>query len=59
MLPPLNTPIAQVLTEIKNEDFLKWPRKIKTNPLRRNKNKYFEFHKDYGHNTEDYFLLKG
>ena len=44
--------------EIKNEDFIKWPGKIKTNPLRRNKNKYCEFHKDHGHNNEDCFHLK-
>ena len=33
LLPPLNVPIAQVLMDIKNEKFVKWPRKIKTNPL--------------------------
>ncbi|GFZ02411.1 hypothetical protein Acr_15g0010190 [Actinidia rufa] len=32
VLPPLNTTIAQVLTEIKHEEFVKWPRKIKTDP---------------------------
>ncbi|GFY94124.1 hypothetical protein Acr_09g0005700 [Actinidia rufa] len=46
-----------VLMEIKNEDFVKWPENIKTNPLKRNKNKYYEFHKDHGHNTEDCFQL--
>ncbi|GFZ08936.1 hypothetical protein Acr_20g0007440 [Actinidia rufa] len=55
MIPPLNALVAQVLMEIKNEDFVKWPGKIKTNPLRRNKNKYYEFHKDNGHNTNDCF----
>ncbi|GFZ05554.1 hypothetical protein Acr_17g0011260 [Actinidia rufa] len=58
MLPPLNAPIAQVLMETKNEDFMKCPRKIKTNPFRRNKNKYCEFHNDHGYNTEDCFQLK-
>ena len=58
MLPPLNTSVAQVLMEIKNEDFIKWSGKIKTNLLIRNKNKYCEFHKDHGHNTEDCFQLK-
>ena len=58
VLPPLNTLIAQVLMEIKNEEYIKWPTKIKTNPLRRNKNKYCEFHRDHGHNTEDCFQLK-
>ncbi|PSS08292.1 Sensory neuron membrane protein, partial [Actinidia chinensis var. chinensis] len=31
---------AEVFMEIKNEDFVKWPGKIKTNPLKRNKNKF-------------------
>ena len=44
--------------EIKNEDFVKWSGKIKTNSLQRNKNKYCEFHKDRGHNTEDCFQMK-
>ncbi|GFY89047.1 hypothetical protein Acr_06g0009870 [Actinidia rufa] len=30
ILPPLNTPVAQVLSEIKHEEFVKWPVKIKT-----------------------------
>ncbi|XP_057459250.1 uncharacterized protein LOC130749912 [Actinidia eriantha] len=44
--------------EIKNEDFVKWPKKIKTNLFQRNKNKYYEFYKDHGHNTEKCFQLK-
>ncbi|GFY89053.1 hypothetical protein Acr_06g0009930 [Actinidia rufa] len=32
ILPPLNAPIAQVLSEIKHEEFVKWPEKIKTDP---------------------------
>ena len=41
--------------EIKNEEFVKWLGKIKTNSLKRNKNKYYEFHRDYGYNTKDCF----
>ena len=33
MVPPLNASIAQVFIEIKNEKFVKWPGKNKTNPL--------------------------
>ncbi|GFS34947.1 hypothetical protein Acr_00g0036930 [Actinidia rufa] len=58
MLPPLNAPIAQVLMEIKTKEFVKWTDKIKTKPLKRNKNKYCKFYKDHGHNTEDCFQLK-
>ncbi|GFZ12853.1 hypothetical protein Acr_23g0012380 [Actinidia rufa] len=57
-LPPLNDPVAQVLSEIKHEEFIKWPGKIKTDPQKRNRNKYCEFHRDHGHNTEDCFQLK-
>ena len=32
VLPPHNAPIAQVLTEIKHEKFIKWSEKIKTDP---------------------------
>ncbi|GFZ11313.1 hypothetical protein Acr_22g0007110 [Actinidia rufa] len=34
ILPPLNAPVAQVLSEIKHEEFVKWPGKIKTDPRR-------------------------
>ncbi|XP_057503492.1 uncharacterized protein LOC130787039 [Actinidia eriantha] len=57
-MPPLNAPVAQVLSEIKHEKFIKWPGKIKTDPQKRNRNKYYEFHRDHGYNTEDCFQLK-
>ncbi|GFZ13979.1 hypothetical protein Acr_24g0001690 [Actinidia rufa] len=40
ILPPLNAPVAQVLSKIKHEEFIKWPGKIKTDPQKRNRNKY-------------------
>ena len=43
VLPPFNAPIAQVLTEIKHEKIIKWPKKIKTDPRKGNKKKYFNF----------------
>ncbi|GFZ09950.1 hypothetical protein Acr_21g0005490 [Actinidia rufa] len=58
ILPPLNAPVAQVLSEIKHKEFVKWAGKIKTDPQKRNRNKYCEFHQDHGHNTEDCFQLK-
>ncbi|GFS44989.1 hypothetical protein Acr_00g0093430 [Actinidia rufa] len=58
ILPPLNAPVAQVLSEIKHEEFVKWPGKIKTDPQKRNRNKYCEFYRDHGHNIEDCFQLK-
>ena len=58
ILLPLNASIAKVLTEIKYEKFIKWLGKINTNLNKSKKNKYCEFHRDHGHNTEDYFQLK-
>ncbi|GFY87395.1 hypothetical protein Acr_05g0010340 [Actinidia rufa] len=58
ILPPLNAPVAQVLSKIKHEEFIKWPGKIKTDPQKRNQNKYCEFNQDHRHNTEDCFQLK-
>ncbi|GFS38916.1 hypothetical protein Acr_00g0060170 [Actinidia rufa] len=58
ILPPLNAPVAQVLSEIKHEEFVKWPGKIKADPQKRNRTKYCEFHRDHRHNTEDCFQLK-
>ncbi|GFZ07040.1 hypothetical protein Acr_18g0012100 [Actinidia rufa] len=58
ILLPLNIPIAQMLMKIKNEELVKWTGKIKTDPLKRNKNKYCEFHKNHGQNIEDCFQLK-
>ncbi|GFZ03670.1 hypothetical protein Acr_16g0002940 [Actinidia rufa] len=58
ILPPLNAPVAQVLSKIKHEEFVKWPGKVKTDHQKRNRNKYCEFHWDHGHNTEDCFQLK-
>ncbi|GFY93950.1 hypothetical protein Acr_09g0003960 [Actinidia rufa] len=34
ILPPLNAHVTQVLSEIKHEEFIKWPRKFKTDPRR-------------------------
>ncbi|GFS45972.1 hypothetical protein Acr_00g0099270 [Actinidia rufa] len=44
--------------ENKHEEFVKWPGKIKTDPQKRNMNKYCEFYRDHGHNTANCFQLK-
>ncbi|XP_050249099.1 disease resistance protein Roq1-like [Quercus robur] len=43
---------------IKDEHYLKWPRPLHSSPNVRDKNKYCRFHKDHGHNTEDWRDLK-
>ena len=51
-------PVDQILTEIRDEPSLKWPRPLYSSPNVRNKRKYCRFHKDHGHYTEDCRDLK-
>ena len=55
---PLNTPLEQVLMQIKDDPSLKWPEKMKGDPNKRNRNKYCCFHRDHGHNTDECYDLK-
>ena len=55
---PLVVPVDQILTEIKDEQILKWPRLLHSSPSVRDKRKYYRFHKDHGHYTEDCRDLK-
>ena len=51
-------PVDKILTQIKDEQCLKWPRPLHLSLNVRDKNKYYRFHKDYGHYTEDCRDLK-
>ena len=51
-------PVDQILTEIRDEPSLKWPRPLHLSPNVRDKRKYCRFHKDHGHYTEDCRDLK-
>ncbi|XP_030958737.1 uncharacterized protein LOC115980644 [Quercus lobata] len=51
-------PIHKILDRIKNEPFFRWPNKIGGDPSRRNQNLYCTYHKDKGHTTEQYQVLK-
>ena len=44
--------------QIKDDPSLKWPDKMKGDPNKRNRNKYFRFHRDHGHDTDECFDLK-
>ena len=55
---PLVMPINKILMQIKDEYYLKWPRPLHSSPQIHNKNKYYHFHKDHGHYTEDCRDLK-
>ena len=51
-------PVDQILTEIRDEPSLKWPRPLHLSPSVCNMRKYCHFHKDHGHYTEDCRDLK-
>ena len=55
---PLIMHIDKILTQIKGEHYLNWPRPLHSSPNVNDKNKYCRFHKDHGHNTEDCRDLK-
>ena len=50
---PLVMPVDKILTQIKDEHCLKWPRPLHSSPNVRDKKKYCRFHKDHGHYIED------
>ena len=56
--PPLTASMSQVLHEVRNEQFLRWPTQMKSDPTTRDNTKYCEFHRDYGHCTDNCIQLK-
>ena len=44
---PLNVSLDQVLMQIKDDPSLKWPKRMKGDPSKRNKSKYCRFHRDH------------
>ena len=55
---PLTATVSQVLREVRNEQFLRWPTQMKSDPTTRDNSKYCEFHRDYEHRTDDCIQLK-
>ena len=55
---PLTTSVSQVLHEVRNEQFLRWPTQMKSDPATRDNTKYCEFHRDYRHRTDNCIQLR-
>ena len=55
---PLTALVSQVLREVQHEKIMRWPSQIKSDPTKRDNTKYCEFHRDHGHQTDDYIPLR-
>ena len=55
---PLNTPIDQILMQIKDEGALTFPGKLKGDLSKRSRDKYCLFHSDHSHNMSECYDLK-
>ena len=55
---PLTASVSQVLREVRNKQFLRWPTQMKSDPTARDISKYCDFHRDYGHRTDDCILIQ-
>ena len=54
----LIAPIDKVLMQIKDEGALTFPGKLKEDPSKRSRDKYYCFHHDHEHDEADYYNLK-
>ena len=55
---PMNTSINQVLIQIKDEGALTFIGKLKGDPSKRSRGKYYRFHRDHSHDTSECYNLK-
>ena len=55
---PLTASVLQVLHEVRNKQFLRWPAQMKSDPATRDNTKYCEFYRDYGHRTDNCIKLR-
>ena len=55
---PLNVPRAKILATIEGKDYLKKPSPMRAPSNKRNKNKYYRFLQNHGHDTEECHQLK-
>jgi ribonuclease HI len=55
---PLNASLTEVLSAIRGDPTFRWPQKMKTDPFKRDRSKFCEYHADHGHSTEDCISLR-
>ncbi|GAA0162607.1 hypothetical protein LIER_39441 [Lithospermum erythrorhizon] len=55
---PLSTTVGRVHAQMEDEKILPKPHKLRSPPNRRDQKLYCEYHRDHGHDTDDFRLLK-
>ncbi|XP_057953804.1 uncharacterized protein LOC131148085 [Malania oleifera] len=55
---PLNVPHYELLMQIRKKDYISWLEPMRTTLHKRNVSKFWAFHRDHGHDTEECIHLK-
>ena len=55
---PLTAIVSQVLREVQHKKFLRWPSQMRSDPTKRDNTRYYDFHRDHGHRTNDCIQLR-
>ncbi|XP_043811987.1 uncharacterized protein LOC122723548 [Manihot esculenta] len=56
-LTPLNASRAEVLMAVQDKEFLQWPRPMKAEANQRDPDKYYQYHRTHGHDTNNCYQL--
>ncbi|XP_021600670.2 uncharacterized protein LOC110606223 [Manihot esculenta] len=57
ILTPLNASRAEVLMAVQNKEFLQWPKPMRAEASQRDPNKYCQYHRTHGHDTNNCYQL--
>ncbi|RWW75021.1 hypothetical protein BHE74_00016989, partial [Ensete ventricosum] len=57
-MTPLNSTRTEIFLQIRGKGLLAPPNRIKTKPEKRDRGRYYRFHREYGHDTEECRDLK-
>ena len=55
---PLNANFTKVFMAIKGDPTFRWPAKMKSDPYKRDRSKFCEYHGEHGHSIEDCMVLR-
>jgi hypothetical protein len=55
---PLNASFTEVFMAIKGDLAFRWSAKMKSDPYKRDRNKFYEYHGEHGHSIEDCMVMR-